>query len=60
MRKKIAILIVLSTAVAAAIGVVTGFFTITTAVGIAVCGIVIGTGVKRGAFSATPNPKKQN
>jgi hypothetical protein len=58
--KTIAILIVLSTAVAGAVGVVTGFFNITTAVGIAICGIVIGFGVVRGAFSATPDPKTQN
>lgn len=60
MRKMIAIPIVLLTAVAGAVGVVTGFFQITTAVGVAICGIVLGAGVLRGAFSATPNSKKQD
>ncbi len=57
-NKKIALVIILTTAVAAAIGLMTGFVTITTGVGIAVCGIVIGTGVARGAFSRTPKGTK--
>jgi len=57
--KKIGIGIVLCTTVVAAVGVLTSFFTITTAVGVAVCGIVIGTGVARGAFSGTPDSKKE-
>jgi hypothetical protein len=38
--------------------VVVGFFNITPAVGAAVIGIVIGTGVARGAFSTAPETKK--
>jgi len=55
-NRKIGIVIVLVTAVVAAIGLLTGYFNIQPAVGLAVVGIVIGTGVARGAFSGTPGP----
>ena len=60
LNRKIGIAIVLLTAVLAAIGLLTGYFGIQPAVGLAVCGIVIGTGVARGAFSATPDATKKN
>jgi hypothetical protein len=55
---KIGAAIMLIDAVGTAIGVVVGFLSITTAVGVAVVGIVIGTGVARGAFSTAPNTKR--
>ena len=59
-QRKIGIAIVLVAAIAAAIGLFTGYFSITTGVGLAVVGIIIGTGVVRGAFSAVPDAKKRN
>ena len=44
--------IALVTAVLAAVGLLTGYFHIQAGVGLAIVGIVIGTGVARGAFSA--------
>ena len=44
-------------AIVAAIGVVVGFLSVTSAVGLAVCGIFLGTGVARGAFSGTPKAR---
>lgn len=52
--------IALLTAIAAAVGLLTGFLAATPAVGVAVVGIVIGTGVARGAFSANPEDSKRN
>jgi hypothetical protein len=46
------------TPVGSAIGVVVGYLNITSAVGVAVVGILIGTGVARGAFSTAPNTKR--
>ena len=51
--RKIALVIVLFTALLGAAGVERGFFTMSAAVGVAICGIVIGTGVARGAFAST-------
>ena len=59
-NKKIGAAITLSLAMIAAIGLLTGYFTIQPAVGLAVVGIVIGTGVARGAFSAAPDANKRN
>ena len=50
-NKKIGAAVVLVTAVLAAVGLLTGYFHIQAGVGLAVVGIVIGTGVARGAFS---------
>lgn len=58
--KRIGVAIVLLTAIVAAVGLLTGYFRIQPAVGLAVCGIVIGTGVARGAFSASPDRKKRD
>lgn len=57
-NRKIGIVIVLSTAISAATGLILGILHIQPAVGTAVVGIVIGTAVARGAFSDTP--KKGN
>jgi len=57
-NKKVAIVIVLGTTIMAAVGLLTGFLSVQPAVGLAVVGIVIGTGVARGAFSASPDGKK--
>ena len=51
LNKKIGAAIALVTAVLAAVGLLTGYFHIQAAVGLAIVGIVIGTGVARGAFS---------
>jgi hypothetical protein len=59
-NRKIGAAITLVCVIAAAIGVVVGFLSITTAVGIAVVGILIGTGVARGRFSRTPDATKKN
>jgi hypothetical protein len=40
-----------------AIGLMTGYVSRPSAVGIAIIGIVIGTGVARGMFSPAPNSK---
>ncbi|HEY4962219.1 MAG TPA: hypothetical protein VII29_15275 [Terriglobales bacterium] len=50
--------ITLVTPVGSAIGVVVGYLNITSAVGVAVVGILIGTGVARGVFSTAPNTKR--
>jgi len=59
-HRKLGIAIILVTAIATAIGVVVGFLSITSAVGLAVVGIVIGTGVARGMFWTTPDVTKRN
>ena len=59
-QKKIAVAIVLITAVIAAAGLLVGFLEVQPAVGLTVVGIVIGTGVARGAFSSTSDAKKRN
>jgi Kef-type K+ transport system membrane component KefB len=59
-NKKIGAAIALIMAIAAAVGLVIGFFNIQPAVGLAIVGIVIGTGVARGAFSSTPDGVKRN
>lgn len=51
-NKKIGTVVVLVTAVLAAVGLLTGYFHIQAGVGLAIVGIVIGTGIARGAFSA--------
>jgi hypothetical protein len=56
-QRKLGIAIVLIAAIVAAIGVVGGFFSITSAVGLAVVGLLIGTGVARGRFSSVPGTK---
>jgi predicted RND superfamily exporter protein len=50
-QRKLGAAIALVTAIGAATGVVVGYLNITPAVGAAVIGIVIGTGVARGMFS---------
>jgi uncharacterized membrane protein (UPF0136 family) len=57
-NKKIGAAVALVTALIAAIGLLVGYFDIQPAVGLAVLGIVIGTGVARGAFSSTPGAKR--
>ena len=57
-NKKIGATIVLVTALLAAAGLLSGYLHIQPAVGLAVVGIVIGTGVARGAFSAPPSTRK--
>jgi hypothetical protein len=59
-NKRIGIAIILVPAIGAAIGVVVGYLSITTAVGLAVVGIVIGTAVARGRFSTVPDATKKN
>ncbi len=59
-NRKIGIAIVLVTAILAAVGLLTSFLNVTPAIGLAVVGIVIGTGVARGAFSATPDASRKN
>ena len=59
-NRKIGTAVVLVAAMMAAIGVVVGFLSITSAVGLAVCGIVIGTGVARGTFSSAPDSSHGN
>ncbi len=59
-QRKIGAAIALVTALGAAIGTITRVLGITPAVGAAVIGIVIGTGVARGAFSRTPEVTKKN
>jgi hypothetical protein len=50
-HRKLGIAIILVPALLAAIGVVMGILSITSAVGLAVVGLLIGTGVARGRFS---------
>ena len=57
---KIGIALALVTVVLAVIGLWVGFFSITPAVGLAVVGIVIGTGVARGAFSNAPGATRKD
>ena len=59
-NKKIGAAIALATAIVAAIGLLTGYFSVQPAVGLAVVGIVIGTGVARGAFSSTPDAARKH
>jgi len=59
-HRKLGIAITLVTAIAAAIGVVMGFLSITSAVGLAVVGILIDNGVARGNFSSVPDSTKKN
>jgi hypothetical protein len=58
-NRKLGAAISLATAIGAATGVIVGFLNTHTAVGIAVIGIVIGTGVARGMFSTVPNATKK-
>ena len=51
-NNKIGATVALVTAVLSAVGLLTGYFHIQAAVGLAIVGIVIGTGIARGAFSA--------
>jgi hypothetical protein len=57
-NRKLGTAITLVTPVGSAIGVVVGYLNITSVVGVAVVGILIGTGVARGAFSPAPNTKR--
>ena len=57
-EKRIGAAIALATSIVAAIGLLTGYFSVQPAVGLAVVGIVIGTGVARGAFSSAPDGSK--
>jgi uncharacterized membrane protein (UPF0136 family) len=57
-HKKIGAAIALVIALLAAVGRLTGYFHIQAAVGLAIVGIVIGTGVARGAFSSTDASKR--
>ncbi len=59
-NKKLGTAIVLVPAIGAAIGVIVGVLSITTAVGVAVIGILIGTAVARGRFSTAPDATKKN
>lgn len=59
-NKKIGVAIVLVSAIMAASGLFTGYFSIQPAVGLAVAGLLIGTGVARGKFSAVPGANKRN
>ncbi len=59
-HRRIGVAIVLVTAIVAAIGVLTGYLTITIAVGIAVIGILIGSAVARGRFSNAAKVIKRN
>jgi uncharacterized membrane protein YfcA len=58
-NRKLGAAIVLVTAIGAAIGMIVGVLSITTAVGAAVIGILIGTAVARGMFSTEPNARKK-
>jgi len=59
-HKRIGAGIALVTAIGAATGVVVGILHLTPAVGAAVIGIVIGTGVARGMFSTAPDASKKD
>ncbi|MGA2856092.1 MAG: hypothetical protein ABSE40_04445 [Candidatus Sulfotelmatobacter sp.] len=59
-NRKLGTAITLVTAVGAALGVLAGYISITTAVGAAVIGIVIGTAVARGRFSSAPDAEKRD
>ncbi|MGA1986563.1 MAG: hypothetical protein ABSG72_09860 [Candidatus Sulfotelmatobacter sp.] len=58
-HRKLGIAIILVPALLAAIGVVMGILSITSAVGLAVVGLLIGTGVARGRFSSAPNATRK-
>jgi hypothetical protein len=58
-HRKLEIAIILVPALLAAIGVVMGILSITSAVGLAVVGLLIGTGVARGRFSSAPNATRK-
>jgi hypothetical protein len=55
---KLGAAIALVSALGAAIGLLAGYLNVQPAVGVAVAGMVIGTGVARGAFSATTGTTK--
>jgi hypothetical protein len=59
-NRKLGTAIVLVTAIGAAIGVIVGVLSITSAVGASVIGILIGTAVARGRFSTVPDVTKKN
>jgi len=59
-HRNLGIAIIVVPAIIAAIGVVAGFLSITSAVGLAVVGLLIGTGVARGRFSSVPDATKKN
>ena len=59
-NRKLGSAIVLVPAIGAATGVIVGVLSITTAVGVGVIGILIGTAVARGRFSTVPNVTKKN
>ena len=59
-NRKIGIVIVLACALAAAAGVISGYFSREVAVGMAVVGIVIGTAVSRRRFSTGTDVTKRN
>ena len=59
-HRKLGIAIILIPAIVAAIGVVVGFVSITSAVGLAVVGLLIGTAVARGRFSTVLDATKKN
>ncbi len=59
-NRKLGAAIVLVPAIGAAIGVIVGVLSITTAVGVAVIGILIGTAVTRGRLSTVPDGTKKN
>jgi divalent metal cation (Fe/Co/Zn/Cd) transporter len=59
-NKKIGAAIVLVTAIVAGVGLLTGYFSIQPAVGLAVAGLLIGTGVARGKFSSTPDAARKH
>ena len=59
-QRKLGAAIVLVPAIGTAIGVIVGVLSNTTAVGIAVVAILIGSAVARGRFSVVPNATKKN
>ena len=59
-NKTIGAAIVIVTALLAAAGLLTGYFSIQPAVGLAVAGLLIGTGVARGKFSGTPDASRKH
>lgn len=59
-NRKLGTEIVLVTAIAAAIALIAGVLSITSAVGLAVVGLLIGTGVARGRFSSPSDATKKN
>ncbi len=59
-HRKLGVAIILVTAILAAIGAVAGFLGITSAVGLAVVGLLIGTAVARGRLSTVLDATKKN